>query len=383
MRAVASVEAPAGRLPGLDLLRFLAAMLVLLFHYGFRGAVQGKYLAFGYPEIAGVVRFGFLALDALFILSGFVILMTVEAGGGRASRFAASRLARLYPAFLAGAGITFAIVARLPPPFGLSLHDALWNLTLAPAWFGAQPIDGAYWTLGVELNFYLLVGLCLLLPRLLCVDRVLLVWALSMVLLRWFPAQPPWVYFLVSPQWGPFFLAGCLLYRAYRDGWTRERGLHYLLAALLMVLSVRQQLLDLGGAFAQEIPAVPSWILLALLLAGLAIACTRTAWLQRGGGLAVTLGAITYPLYLLHQKLGYLLMTALRPGVGRWGALGLTVLAMLGLAWLLHRAVERPVHARLRRWLEPHLRFLDRGRGGPGERPADRVPKPAGAPEMP
>ena len=101
------MNAPGGaapaRLPLLDLLRFLAAMGVLLYHYGFRGAVQGKYLAFGFPELAPLARFGYLAMDFLFVLSGFVILFSVEAAQGSVRRFVASRAARLYPAFLAAA----------------------------------------------------------------------------------------------------------------------------------------------------------------------------------------------------------------------------------------------------------------------------------------
>jgi peptidoglycan/LPS O-acetylase OafA/YrhL len=347
-------------LPLLDLLRFLAAMLVLLYHYGFRGANQGKYLAFGYPEIADIFRFSFVALDFLFVISGFVILMTVEAGQGMAGRFVASRLSRLYPAFLAAAALTLFMVWPHDPPFGLPLRDALWNLTLVPGWFGARAIDGAYWTLGVELQFYIVVTACLLLPRWLRVDWVLMLWSLAQSLFWLWPSVHPLAAFVVMPLWGPYFLAGCVCYRAFRAGWTWWRAAQVVLAAALAIgVSLRQQVTELSNSFALTIPFVPSALMMAAVFAGFAMLCARPRWLERGSEVWIALGAITYPLYLLHQKLGYLTMTALQPHIGRWMALFATVGFVLVLAWSLHRWIERPLNGLLRRWLIPRLRFLD------------------------
>ena len=347
-------------LPLLDLLRFLAAMLVLLYHYGFRGANQGKYLPFGYPEIADIFRFSFVALDFLFVISGFVILMTVEAGHGLAGRFVASRVSRLYPAFLAAAALTFFLVWPHEPPFGVPLRDAFWNLTLVPGWFGARAIDGAYWTLGVELQFYIVVTACLLLPRWLRVDTMLLLWSLAQLVVWWWPAVHPFVAFVAMPIWGPYFLAGCVCYRAFRAGWTWWRAAQIALAASLAILvSLRQQVGELSRSFALTIPFVPSALMMAAVFVGFALLCSRPRWLERGGDGWIALGAITYPLYLLHQKVGYLTLIALEPHVGRWMALLATVAFVLTLAWSVHRWIERPLNGLLRRWLIPHLRFLD------------------------
>ena len=60
----------------IDLLRFVAAFAVVLFHYTFRGAAGEAFTSVAYPELAGITKYGCLGVDLFFIISGFVILMT-------------------------------------------------------------------------------------------------------------------------------------------------------------------------------------------------------------------------------------------------------------------------------------------------------------------
>ena len=64
------------------------------------------------------------------------------------------------------------------------------------------------------------------------------------------------------------------------------------------------------------------------------------------------LGALTYPLYLLHEYFGWTLIQVLHPVLGKWLTLTAAVALSLLLAWLVHRFVERPVHRPLRKALE-------------------------------
>jgi peptidoglycan/LPS O-acetylase OafA/YrhL len=71
-----------------------------------------------------------------------------------------------------------------------------------------------------------------------------------------------------------------------------------------------------------------------------------------------TLGALTYPLYLVHQNIGWTIIYGLREPLGRWPAAATALAAVLLLAWLVHRWVERPLGPALRRGL---VRALPRG----------------------
>jgi peptidoglycan/LPS O-acetylase OafA/YrhL len=59
------------------------------------------------------------------------------------------------------------------------------------------------------------------------------------------------------------------------------------------------------------------------------------------------LGALTYPLYLLHQNMGYVAIDWLRPMIGKWPAALVTTAGMLLLSWVVWKLVERPA----RRWI--------------------------------
>src|SRR5690554_5644422 len=84
------------RLRVLDLLRFGAALAVVLFHLVETSAWGTR---FAFPALSGVTMFGVYGVRLFFVISGFVILMS--AWGHSPGRFVISRIARLYPAYWA------------------------------------------------------------------------------------------------------------------------------------------------------------------------------------------------------------------------------------------------------------------------------------------
>ncbi|MGZ3872097.1 MAG: acyltransferase family protein [Mucilaginibacter sp.] len=138
-----------GRLLELDCLRGIAAVAVVLFHFGF-----------GYPE-AKVFAWGCMGVELFFIISGFVIFLTIEKTISY-KHFLLSRFARLYPAYWACVTLTtlaiisWSFVAKVPLTFP-DLKDFLVNLTMLQYYFKVKDIDGVYWTLIIELLFYLFI----------------------------------------------------------------------------------------------------------------------------------------------------------------------------------------------------------------------------------
>jgi len=66
----------------------------------------------------------------------------------------------------------------------------------------------------------------------------------------------------------------------------------------------------------------------------------------------VFFGVISYPLYLLHQKIGWTIVQHLGDETTAGRALGTVVafLTSVALAWGLHRWIEDPWRLRLRDW---------------------------------
>jgi len=55
------------------------------------------------------------------------------------------------------------------------------------------------------------------------------------------------------------------------------------------------------------------------------------------------LGGLTYPLYLLHQFVGYILLNRLAPHLGRHAALGIVLVGMLFASYAVWRFAEVPI----------------------------------------
>lgn len=344
------------RVNELDLLRFIAALAVVLFHYAFRGYAADGLSPLAYPALQPAVQYGYLGVELFFLISGFVILMTAAPGNLR--EFAVSRAVRLYPAFWISCTVTFVVMALTGtlPRHAVTVGQYLANLTMLSGFVGIPSIDGVYWSLFIELKFYALVAVILLLGHIQQAQLFLAAWLLVTQVLILFPVGL--LRALLITDYAPYFVGGALCYLIWSQGWTKLRG------ALLAVAWL--QALHLSGRGLAEFEShygsrLDHGIIMAIVSAFFAvmllIALGRTGYFGRRRWL--TLGALTYPLYLLHQNIGYQLLTAgyplLNPHLLLWG----TVLLMLAAAYAVHVAVERPLSKALRQWLD---RSLDRMR---------------------
>jgi len=152
------------RINEVDLLRFLAALSVVFFHYCFRGYAADEMTTMPLNQFASPSKYGYLGVDLFFIISGFVILMSATSGS--AKRFIVSRMVRLYPAFWACCTVTFLFTLIIGGErYGATINQYIVNMSMLSDFVGVKAIDGAYWSLFVEMKFYFLVVLVLLLRQ--------------------------------------------------------------------------------------------------------------------------------------------------------------------------------------------------------------------------
>ncbi|HEV7414831.1 MAG TPA: acyltransferase family protein, partial [Tianweitania sediminis] len=150
----------SGRLAALDLLRLVAALCVVAFHYLFRGSAGEPFLDAGYPELAPFALYGYLGVSLFFAISGFVIAWSAE--GRDWIGFATSRFTRLYPGFLICMTASFLVLfavgdSRLP----VTPEQWAANLVILSPALGQPFVDGVYWSIVLELVFYGWVTLAL------------------------------------------------------------------------------------------------------------------------------------------------------------------------------------------------------------------------------
>jgi peptidoglycan/LPS O-acetylase OafA/YrhL len=143
------------RLPFIDFLRAVAVLLVFTRHATevFSPLGHGMRLLYLVSE---KLNFGGFGVVIFFAISGFVIPSTLR--GDRvtgAIRYIIGRVFRLYPAFILSivpsACAHYWIAGKV-----FTWHDTLLNLTMIPRLFGGEMANGAYWTLEVEIAFYLI-----------------------------------------------------------------------------------------------------------------------------------------------------------------------------------------------------------------------------------
>ncbi|MCA7893165.1 acyltransferase family protein [Burkholderia cepacia] len=344
------------RIPELDLLRFIAAISVVFFHYAFRGYAGDDLTTMHYPALEPIAQYGFLGVHLFFMISGFVILMT--AGDGSIKRFIASRASRLLPAFWVCCTITFFVTLAIGGDrFVATWPQYLVNMVTLGGGFGADPIDGAYWSLGAELRFYRLVGILLIIGHIHRAERWLFAWLAATVLVELFPFIKL-KGFLVTDYAG-FFIAGAACFLIRERGLSRSR-ITLVCAAWMLSLYHEFKLLPyFGENFGQALnPAVVAAVMTLFFVVMLALALRRTSILASPRW--VWFGAVSYPLYLIHQNVGYMVFNAAGSAVDQVVMFWAVIAMAIGAALLVHIVIEKPVAGPLKRSLLRLLEALQR-----------------------
>ncbi|MFG2128061.1 acyltransferase family protein [Streptomyces sp. NPDC048751] len=344
------------RLRALDGLRLVAALMVAAYHYGGRDGeiahAWGTSPKHQFPTLHGYFAYGCLGVQVFFVISGFVICMS---GWGRPLRsFFASRAARLLPAYWAAIILVTAVFALPVVTYkAVSPSDALVNLTMLQMPLGVDRVLGVCWTLWAEVRFYALFALCVVLPganR----RRVIMFcacWTLAAAIAE--NAKMPLLDIVLMPEYAPFFIGGVGLYLVHRN---RRDPYAWGIVVVSWLIGQHYAVDRLWHAPNPEFFSYRTsvGIMLVVTLGFLAVTAIALGWLHWANWRWLTVaGALTYPFYLVHEHLGWVVVEVLhrKLGIPSYATLALTVVSMLVLAWLLNKLVEDRFTPRIRKAL--------------------------------
>ena len=363
-------ERPTDRPPrfvALDGLRGVAAVVVMLYHYSMR--YRQLYDAGWHPGFEYDGRFGVLLF---FMISGYVITLTTRRLR-RPFDFVFFRVSRLYPTFWVCLAITTAVMllAGGPPPrptvTAFAMNATMVSKSISRFGHGLRPtspyIDGAYWSLEIELFFYVLTFLLVVTRQARHTVAVLIGLVLVSAVDHWLllygrPIVPSVVRWLLFFDYLPYFGIGVALFAMRQDRRYRLPGLLLGLCLLRAFEGVVEQALHV------EMPRPPPrpgevvelatpWIELikTLVCAGLFAATVYDRVPPLRWRVVVALGAVSYPLYLLHQNVGYTVQHHLHDGGGvpALAAVGAAVVVAMLAATAVSLGIERPSLHWLRR----------------------------------
>lgn len=333
----------------LDLLRLAAALAVVFFHYFFRGAAAEGALAEGYPSVAPFALYGYLGVNLFFLISGFVIAWSAE--GRFWQEFAIARFVRLFPGYLLCMTITFVIVMAFGAPlFSTSLGQYAANLSMFAPALGQPFMDGVYWSILLELVFYGWVTLALL-------GGVFQKWKLGLIF-AWLAISASNEFFIESraarllfiTEFGPFFAAGALVHHIHAHGRSLAAllllGAAFLLSCSTLSVTQHWMLREYGIAVSQPHLVIANIVMHSLLIGAILLRSYVVP-----SALTLALGGLTYPLYLLHQKIGYIAINTAAPLVGKWAAALGCVALMVLLSWVIWQYFERAAQRRVKTWI--------------------------------
>lgn len=311
--------------------------------------VAGDHLLGRSPYLGWLHDAGDLGVVCFFVISGFAIAHSLgpQYAVSNFPRFFLRRLARIEPAYIASVALYCAyvtVLSRIAPratPWMPTDTQVLAHLLYLVPFTEGDWFVPAYWTLAVEFQFYLLIGL--LYPSLLLVERrSRFGYVLWVILLAALAFASPLCASVELLKYCPYFALGLLLERQV----SRPVRPGEFWSAMLSIAAIAY--LAESGASASPV------------CAGVVTVVVVLRWQEDthvGGRLlraGLFLGTISYSWYVVHMIVGSVGESAARALLKLesmpWRSHLIDALPAAGFAasilaaWLLYILVERPTH---------------------------------------
>lgn len=311
----------ADHLPIVQVLRFLAALLVVGVHL---------------PPIAT----GSFGVDLFFVISGFIMAHTTADRPVNAAAFLRNRLLRVAPLYWAVTLAVFAAAAVQPNWGGATTADP-GHLAMSLAFLpfdkngaGHAPVHFVGWTLNLEMLFYVIFAFALLFRRRLAACALLLAATYVTALLAYHLTGA----FIANAWATPMLFEFALGIAVWMS--TTGRGNRTDRLVLIAVVLFGLGAASLSGEWRLLHSGLPAAICLWFLV--------RTCGTRPMPRVLVALGDASYALYLTHP----LVIKAAEVTFDPWShaVLATTVITLvcLAISWLIFVFVERPMTRRLR-----------------------------------
>jgi peptidoglycan/LPS O-acetylase OafA/YrhL len=327
------------RLPELDALRGVAVTLVVSLH-----------LTTQNDQAQSIFKLGATGVDLFFVISGFVILLTLEKTKSWQD-FIVSRFTRLYPAYWLSVTVTTILIVVKDVVFtepSLNMTSRfLANLTMFQSYFKIRNLDGTYWTLQVEMLFYLFMLVVFSAKSLKKIEIIssitlLLIVAYHLLLNTKFQGLHTTLsYYLPLLNHFPLFFAGILFYKMKFD---RVNPTRYCLVVLCFIL---QYFLFFDGGYSQYYVSQAEYAFMLVIYFNLFILYTNNYLGFIVNKVTLFLGSISYSLYLLHNYIGreFIIPKLVEYAhLNFWiAALGIALPLTIVSALLANKYVEQPI----------------------------------------
>jgi len=285
----------------LDDLRGIAIICVIIYHYSlYSNNISDTVVEFS-KNFRDLFNLGSFAVSLFFLISGFVIALSLNKDEKikTVKEFIIKRFFRLYPTYWLSIIAILLVTYLFNLKYKFTLKEIFFNFTMFQDMFHIKNIDGVYWTLAIEIKFYILSAIFYMLNFL---KKIRYIFAIF------------------------FFLALFTLFLSYFDG---KRGFYNLTISYLFLMYLGtaffynyQKVLSKKELYTMIVLTIFYFILYAFLgqdrgegeLFGYGISTIFAIILffitinfkSNISSITTFFGEISYSLYLFHQLLGYI-----------------------------------------------------------------------------
>ena len=318
----------------LDIIRGLSAILIVLFHYTYAYNVRPSSAGIYAADWGWSVWWGYAAVATFFMMSGYLAAPSLVRGKTTPGKFIRKKALRFYPTYWAAMTVTTIVLYLFYREEAISLIQYAANLTMVSQLFRIPFVDGVYWSMQCELIFCLICACLMLLRRPESLRNVLHGWIILAIALS-FTLDMKALRILRIITIGSYchdFIAGIVIRNSAREGhfsWTSG----WLLTLCLVNSILWHGLLSPATTFF-------------LITVGLLYFLPELDKIIPPGHSAVKaiawIAAISYPLYLVHEMIGFTIIRRLQfYGITHPIAILIPISAAIGIAWLIHILVEK------------------------------------------
>ncbi|MDB5286998.1 MAG: hypothetical protein JWR05_1947 [Mucilaginibacter sp.] len=343
------------RITTLDGFRCLAIIGVILYHFFILFAKPFSTDYYPYHNKYSNIfffRYGYLGVQFFFIISGFVIFMTLK-NCKNIKEFLLKRFIRLWPTLLFFSILNYAFLSFSPyeaitpqpvyflPTLTITEPRIWWKI------FGwdIKFIDGVEWTLLCEVYFYLVSSVIFFLNKKrffqnwLLYSSFIVLLHLAIIAFK-IPRLGNYVPWLLFPSYLMFFSLGIYFYCLF----TKQRLSLSIHVAVILLFVIQLVFMQKPG----EIAFILSFIILFLIF------IYKNSWLNFLSSKAIiTVGIYSYSIYLFHNNIGVLLIHSFSK-IFKSTALYLTVLPACIVILITCMTVEKIIN----KFIHPPLRAI-------------------------
>ena len=316
---------------GLDYIRAFSILAIVFYHYTYQYEKSIGHVMHWNLNVS----WGHMAVNTLFVLTAY---LTIRNWDRRGFSFLYKRFVRLYPSFIICIFITTGFMYFFMPSRLCTIKDIIINFTMFPNQLGAKPVDGVYWALSTEIIFYVMIMVFMQIKDEGKFIKCLFLWGCVSIIIS---------------------LCGVydfnnLIIKCIRVFGVTERSAPFIIGCLI---ALKQKMIKWN----KLVPTLIVSSIAMLVSQGLKFTIWTLLWgciiyvvvkKQNSNGeqgeniitrLASFISSISYPLYLLHQYIGYSIINMLEHAgyVDEWIVL-IPFLVSILLAYLVHRYIEVP-----------------------------------------